>query len=71
MPQRPRGQREDEKKEEEKKKKRFEPKPPLRHGRRKRKKGPSAAVKVPQGQLSHEIYNVSALRHVHAPCYAT
>lgn len=35
-------------KDDQKKKKRFEPKAPLHHGRRKRRKGPSTAVRIPQ-----------------------
>mmetsp|Transcript_17916 Transcript_17916/g.28000 ORF Transcript_17916/g.28000 Transcript_17916/m.28000 type:complete len:445 (-) Transcript_17916:228-1562(-) len=37
----------DQKKKDDEKKKKFEPKPPMRTGRKKRKKGPSAAVKTP------------------------
>ncbi|CAM9302111.1 unnamed protein product, partial [Discosporangium mesarthrocarpum] len=33
---------------DEKKKKKFEPRPPMRTGKKKRKKGPSAAVRTPQ-----------------------
>ena len=36
-------------KKDDKKKKKFEPRPPLRTGKKKRKKGPSAAVRTPQG----------------------
>ena len=36
-------------KDDQKKKKKFEPRPPLRTGKKKRKKGPSAAVRTPQG----------------------
>lgn len=39
------------KKDEQKKKKKFEPRPPMRTGKKKRKKGPSAAVRTPQGGL--------------------
>ncbi|CAM9370540.1 unnamed protein product [Chrysoparadoxa australica] len=35
-------------KKEEKKKKKFEPRPPMRTGKKQRKKGPSAAVRTPQ-----------------------
>lgn len=36
-------------KKDDKKKKKFEPRPPMRTGKKKRKKGPSAAVRTPQG----------------------
>jgi 26S proteasome regulatory subunit T2 len=35
---------------EKKPKKKFEPRPPTRTGKKKRKKGPSAAVRTPQGR---------------------
>ena len=38
-------------KKDDKKKKKFEPRPPLRTGKKKRKKGPSAAVRTPQGAM--------------------
>lgn len=38
-------------KDDQKKKKKFEPRPPMRTGKKKRKKGPSAAVRTPQGEL--------------------
>mmetsp|Transcript_30247 Transcript_30247/g.39033 ORF Transcript_30247/g.39033 Transcript_30247/m.39033 type:complete len:442 (+) Transcript_30247:125-1450(+) len=38
----------DQKKKDDEKKKKFEPRPPTRTGRKKRKKGPSAAVRTPQ-----------------------
>lgn len=38
-------------KKDDKKKKKFEPRPPLRTGKKKRKKGPSAAVRTPQGMV--------------------
>lgn len=36
-------------KKDEKKKKKFEPRPPMRTGKKKKKKGPSVAVRTPQG----------------------
>jgi|EP00624_Nannochloropsis_granulata_P004759 26S proteasome regulatory subunit T2 len=38
----------DQKKEDKTKKKKFEPRPAVRSGRRRRRKGPSAAVRIPQ-----------------------
>lgn len=38
----------DQKKEDKAKKKKFEPRPAVRSGRRRRRKGPSAAVRIPQ-----------------------
>lgn len=44
-------------KKDEKKKKKFEPRPPMRTGKRKRKKGPSVAVRTPQGACpTHRLF---------------
>lgn len=47
-------------KKDEKKKKKFEPRPPLRTGKKKRKKGPSVAVRTPQGVFSAMCVNVNS-----------
>lgn len=56
-----RGQGGQQGKDDKKPKKKFEPRPPTRTGRKKRKKGPSAAVRTPQGSICTAAAAVWAL----------
>lgn len=55
-------------KKDEKKKKKFEPRPPMRTGKKKRKKGPSVAVRTPQGVFSSHDVRSMMLTWSHSVC---